>query len=188
MVVNLRLHMDAVKQFAEPHPQHRHEIPGCAEHRQGTAPLLDVHVVSHLSFQVPELSHGRQGLVHKDFTGMGEQYVSAHRFQQGKAKGLFQSARHSTQYLIEQRRRFPDASGNFNAPVLDAALALQAKKALVCQGPVRLFRHHGTKNNVRRGCATSAPRYRFTGRRAGLIHGVCRDWRTYARKINVYSP
>jgi fructose-1,6-bisphosphatase I/sedoheptulose-1,7-bisphosphatase len=31
-----------------------------------------------------------------------------------------------TQYLIEQRRRFPGASGNFNALVLDAALACKA--------------------------------------------------------------
>ena len=31
-----------------------------------------------------------------------------------------------TQYLIEQRRRFPDASGDFNALLLDAALACKA--------------------------------------------------------------
>jgi fructose-1,6-bisphosphatase I/sedoheptulose-1,7-bisphosphatase len=31
-----------------------------------------------------------------------------------------------TQYLIEERRRFPSASGNFNALVLDAALACKA--------------------------------------------------------------
>ena len=31
-----------------------------------------------------------------------------------------------TQYLIEQRRRFPDASGDFNALILDVALACKA--------------------------------------------------------------
>ena len=31
-----------------------------------------------------------------------------------------------TQYLIEQRRRFPSASGDFNALVLDVALACKA--------------------------------------------------------------
>ena len=31
-----------------------------------------------------------------------------------------------TQYLIEQRRRFPNASGDFNALLLDVALACKA--------------------------------------------------------------
>jgi fructose-1,6-bisphosphatase I/sedoheptulose-1,7-bisphosphatase len=31
-----------------------------------------------------------------------------------------------TQYLIEQRRRFPSASGDFNALLLDVALACKA--------------------------------------------------------------
>ena len=31
-----------------------------------------------------------------------------------------------TQYLIEQRRRFPGASGDFNALLLDVALACKA--------------------------------------------------------------
>ena len=39
-----------------------------------------------------------------------------------------------TQYLIEQRRRFPGASGNFNALVLDAALACKAIARAVAFG------------------------------------------------------
>ena len=31
-----------------------------------------------------------------------------------------------TQYLIDQRRRFPEASGDFNALILDVALACKA--------------------------------------------------------------
>ncbi len=38
-----------------------------------------------------------------------------------------------TQYLIEQRRRFPDATGDFNAVILDVALACKAiAKAVAC--------------------------------------------------------
>ena len=39
-----------------------------------------------------------------------------------------------TQYLIEERRRFPGASGNFNALVLDAALACKAIARAVAFG------------------------------------------------------
>ena len=39
-----------------------------------------------------------------------------------------------TQFLIDQRRRFPDASGNFNAVVLDVALACKAIAKSVSYG------------------------------------------------------
>lgn len=39
-----------------------------------------------------------------------------------------------TQYLIEQRRRFPDASGDFNALILDVALACKAIAKAVASG------------------------------------------------------
>ncbi len=39
-----------------------------------------------------------------------------------------------TQYLIEQRRRFPAATGDFNALILDAALACKAIARTVAQG------------------------------------------------------
>ena len=39
-----------------------------------------------------------------------------------------------TQYLIEQRRRFPDASGDFNALILDVALACKAIARAVAAG------------------------------------------------------
>ena len=39
-----------------------------------------------------------------------------------------------TQFLIEQRRRFPDASGDFNALILDVALACRAIARSVAQG------------------------------------------------------
>ncbi|RQO56258.1 class 1 fructose-bisphosphatase [Paucibacter sp. KBW04] len=39
-----------------------------------------------------------------------------------------------TQYLIEQRRRFPAASGNFNALILDVAMACKAIARAVGQG------------------------------------------------------
>ncbi len=39
-----------------------------------------------------------------------------------------------TQYLIEQRRRFPDASGDFNALILDVALACKAIARAVAFG------------------------------------------------------
>lgn len=39
-----------------------------------------------------------------------------------------------TQYLIEERRRYPDADGQFNALILDVALACKAISAAVAQG------------------------------------------------------
>lgn len=39
-----------------------------------------------------------------------------------------------TQYLIEERRRYPDADGQFNALMLDVALACKAISAAVAQG------------------------------------------------------
>jgi fructose-1,6-bisphosphatase I / sedoheptulose-1,7-bisphosphatase len=39
-----------------------------------------------------------------------------------------------TQYLIEQRRRFPSASGDFNALILDVAMACKAIARVVAQG------------------------------------------------------
>jgi len=39
-----------------------------------------------------------------------------------------------TQFLIEQRRRYPDASGNFNAVILDVALACKAIAKSVAYG------------------------------------------------------
>lgn len=39
-----------------------------------------------------------------------------------------------TQYLIEQRRRFPQASGDFNALILDVALACKAIARVVAKG------------------------------------------------------
>ncbi len=39
-----------------------------------------------------------------------------------------------TQYLIAQRRRFPQASGNFNALILDVAMACKRMSHLVSMG------------------------------------------------------
>ena len=39
-----------------------------------------------------------------------------------------------TQYLIEERRRFPDASGDFNALILDVAMACKAIAKSVAYG------------------------------------------------------
>ena len=48
-----------------------------------------------------------------------------------------------TQFLIEQRRRFPDASGNFNALMLDVALACKAIAKSVAYGALAdLLGHH----------------------------------------------
>ena len=39
-----------------------------------------------------------------------------------------------TQYLIEERRRFPDSKGEFNALILDVALACKAIARAVAMG------------------------------------------------------
>jgi fructose-1,6-bisphosphatase I/sedoheptulose-1,7-bisphosphatase len=39
-----------------------------------------------------------------------------------------------TQYLIEQRRRFPGSKGDFNALILDVALACKAIARAVAMG------------------------------------------------------
>ena len=50
-----------------------------------------------------------------------------------------------TQFLIDQRRRFPDASGNFNAVVLDVALACKAIAKSVSYGALAdMLGHHPT--------------------------------------------
>jgi len=41
-----------------------------------------------------------------------------------------------TRYLIEQRRRFPDASGELNALILDVSLACKALARIVARGPL----------------------------------------------------
>jgi len=58
-----------------------------------------------------------------------------------------------TQFLIEQRRRYPDASGNFNALILDVALACKAIAKSVAYGALAdLLGNHpdqgGTSVNV----------------------------------------
>ena len=40
-----------------------------------------------------------------------------------------------TRYLIEQRRRYPEASGELNALILDVALACKALARIVSHGP-----------------------------------------------------
>ena len=66
-----------------------------------------------------------------------------------------------TQYLIEQRRRFPGASGDFNALLLDVALACKAIARSVAfgelgqrAGPCRARGHH---QRQRAGRGTKAP-------------------------------
>ena len=44
-----------------------------------------------------------------------------------------------TQYLIEQRRRFPGASGDFNALLLDVALACKAIARSVAFGELCFY-------------------------------------------------
>ena len=39
-----------------------------------------------------------------------------------------------TQYLIDQRRRFPEATGDFNALILDVAMACKAIARAVALG------------------------------------------------------
>ncbi len=49
-----------------------------------------------------------------------------------------------TQYLIEQRRRFPDASGDFNALILDVAMACKAIAKSVAYGALAdMYGNHG---------------------------------------------
>ena len=49
-----------------------------------------------------------------------------------------------TQYLIEQRRRFPSASGDFNALILDVALACKAIARSVAFGELGSVLGHPT--------------------------------------------
>jgi fructose-1,6-bisphosphatase I / sedoheptulose-1,7-bisphosphatase len=54
-----------------------------------------------------------------------------------------------TQFLIDQRRRYPDASGNFNAVVLDVALACKAISKSVAYGALAdmLGQHAGAQGH-----------------------------------------
>ena len=50
-----------------------------------------------------------------------------------------------TQYLIEERRRFPDASGDFNALILDVAMACKAIAKSVAYGALAdMYGNHAT--------------------------------------------
>ncbi|MFP5467459.1 MAG: class 1 fructose-bisphosphatase [Gammaproteobacteria bacterium] len=51
-----------------------------------------------------------------------------------------------TQYLIEQRRRFPGASGDFNALLLDVALACKAIARSIAQGELGHVLSHGDED------------------------------------------
>ena len=53
-----------------------------------------------------------------------------------------------TQYLIEERRRFPSASGDFNALILDVALACKAIARAVAFGELggMMGNHNGGEN------------------------------------------
>src|SRR5262245_47890100 len=55
-----------------------------------------------------------------------------------------------TQYLIEQRRRFPEATGDFNALILDVALACKAIARAVAFGELggALGKHAADAVNV----------------------------------------
>jgi fructose-1,6-bisphosphatase I/sedoheptulose-1,7-bisphosphatase len=56
-----------------------------------------------------------------------------------------------TRYLIEERRRFPAASGDFNALILDVALACKAIARIVALGTLAEANGHGS-----RGAGTNA--------------------------------
>jgi len=47
-----------------------------------------------------------------------------------------------TRYLIEQRRRFPEASGELNALILDISLACKALARIVARGPLAKLPEH----------------------------------------------
>jgi fructose-1,6-bisphosphatase I/sedoheptulose-1,7-bisphosphatase len=52
-----------------------------------------------------------------------------------------------TQYLIEERRRFPEASGNFNALILDVAMACKAIAKSVAYGALAdLYGNHAAQS------------------------------------------
>ncbi len=51
-----------------------------------------------------------------------------------------------TRYLIEQRRRFPDASGDFNALILDVSIACKAVAREVAAGALSDAQEAGTTN------------------------------------------
>ncbi len=51
-----------------------------------------------------------------------------------------------TRYLIEQRRRFPDASGDFNALILDVSIACKAVAREVAAGALSGAQEAGTTN------------------------------------------
>jgi fructose-1,6-bisphosphatase I/sedoheptulose-1,7-bisphosphatase len=51
-----------------------------------------------------------------------------------------------TRYLIEERRRFPDASGDFNALILDVSIAVKAISRRVAFGPLADSTASGTTN------------------------------------------
>ena len=54
-----------------------------------------------------------------------------------------------TQFLIEERRRFPHASGDFNALILDVALACKAIARSVAFGALGdMLGNHGGGNSV----------------------------------------
>src|SRR5688572_10676553 len=53
-----------------------------------------------------------------------------------------------TRYLIEQRRRYPEASGELNALILDVALACKALARIVSHGPLGAAMPAGGEVNV----------------------------------------
>jgi len=53
-----------------------------------------------------------------------------------------------TRYLIEQRRRYPEASGELNALILDVSLACKALARIVARGPLGVAMPAGGEVNV----------------------------------------
>ena len=77
-----------------------------------------------------------------------------------------------TQYLIEERRRHPGASGELNALILDVALACKAISRVVGHGALASMRAAYRRRASRAASSSSASASSCRGSTASMVSGT----------------